>query len=373
MKNILCLLLLGLLFWQSGLLGAEESDYKPIDISLFRDSIHHWQMKDGRGREDERYEPEQIVEIADNLLAFQNDDGGWAPNLDWLLKLSYDEVFAIRGRALKRSSFDNRNTYPQIDYLAKVYQVTGRERYRLAAAKGLDYILAEQRPSGGWRGKDVDAITYNDDVMVGIMNLLLMIQNDEPQYKWLDKTKRKQLEESLKRAMDVTLKCQIVVDGKKTAWCQQHDHGSLKPVKARAYELPSITALESVGVVRFLMKLKQPSPEVIEAIEGAVAWFEKSRIDGLRVKTIKIKPNRFEQYTAKIDRVVVPDENAPPLWARFYEVETNRPFFCNRDGIKVYQLSEVKLERRAGYAWYGGWPEKILKVEYPRWKKRIGL
>lgn len=29
---------------------------------------------------------------------------------------------------------------------------------------------------------------------------------------------------------------------------------------------------------------------------------------------------------------MVPCEDCPTLWARFYELETNRPFFCDRDG-----------------------------------------
>ena len=68
---------------------------------------------------------------------------------------------------------------------------------------------------------------------------------------------------------------------------------------------------------------------------------------------------------------VVRDPEASPVWARFYEVDTNRPFFCNRDGIKVYTLAEVTLERRTGYSWYGDAPAKLLESDYPKWRKRI--
>lgn len=351
--------------------AAKERTYEPIDLSPFSDSIHHWRMKDGRGRDDERYRPDQIVHIAENILAFQNQDGGWPANLDWLAKLTVEEVYGVRGSSLRHSTFDNRNTYPQIDYLARVFSVTGLERYKQAAERGLDYIVREQRQTGGWRGRDVDAITYNDDVMIGIMNLLLAIQEKAPHFRWLDRERRAGLRQALDRATEVTLRCQIRVGAEKTAWCQQHDHETFEPVKARTYELPSITANESVGVVRFLMRLPSPTKEVRDAIDSAVAWLEAAKIEGIRVKTISIEPIRFEGFTAKTDRVVIPDDQAPLVWARFYEVETNRPFFCNRDGTKVYRLSDVHLERRAGYAWYGGWPAELLADEYPAWKKRV--
>lgn len=350
---------------------AMKKTYEPIDLSLFRDSIHHWQMKDGRDRNDKRYREDQIIQIAENLLKYQNADGGWPTNLDWLAQIEVSEIKKIRKNSLGRSSFDNRNTYPQIEYLSRVYQVTGLERYRDSAKKGLEYLLNEQRPTGGWRGKDVDAITFNDDVMVGIMNLLLNIQNEKPEFDWIDSELRKRVQESLRKAIDVTLKCQIVVNGKKTAWCQQHDHVTFEPVRARTYELPSITPQESTGVVLFLMKIPNPSPEIISSIEAAVEWMKSARIQGLRVQTISIDPVRFKGHTAKIDRVEVKDPNAPPIWARFYEIETNRPFFCNRDGVKVYRLAEVKLERRSGYGWYGYWPQKVIQFAYPEWKKRI--
>ncbi len=350
---------------------AMQRVYQPIDLSLFHDSIKHWQMKDGRDRNDERYRPDQVVHIAENLLKFQNEDGGWPANLDWLAMIDVAEIHKLRNNTLGESTFDNRNVYPQIEYLARVYHVTNLPRYQQAATRGLRYILQEQRATGGWRGRDVDAITFNDDVMVGIMRLLLSIREDAPQFGWLDPELRSRLSQALDQAIDVTLKCQIQVDGKKTAWCQQHDHLTLKPVRARTYELPSITALESTGVVRFLMEVPNPSNDVIAAINSAIVWFEASKIEGLRIDTIPITPVRFETFTAKFDRREVDDRLAPPIWARFYEIETNRPFFCNRDGIKVYHLSEVKLERRAGYAWYGDWPVELLAEHYPTWKSRI--
>ncbi len=87
---------------------------------------------------------------------------------------------------------------------------------------------------------------------------------------------------------------------------------------------------------------------------------------------MKISPVRFESHTAQWDVEVVKDPNAPPQWARFYEIESNRPFFANRDGRKVDSLAEVALERRSGYAWYGRWPEHLLESAYFQWMARLG-
>ena len=78
------------------------------------------------------------------------------------------------------------------------------------------------------------------------------------------------------------LKCQVVVDGRPTVWCAQHDEVTFEPRPARAYELVSLSGLESVGIVEYLMKIDDPSPEVKRAIEGAVAWFSDSKIEGGR-------------------------------------------------------------------------------------------
>jgi PelA/Pel-15E family pectate lyase len=86
---------------------------------------------------------------------------------------------------------------------------------------------------------------------------------------------------------------------------------------------------------------------------------------------VKLDPTAFKAHVATSDRVVVFDPNAPPIWTRFYEIGTNQPFFCNRDGIKVYSLAEVTLERRTGYGWYSGSPNRLLDNDYPAWKERL--
>jgi len=42
---------------------------------------------------------------------------------------------------------------------------------------------------------------------------------------------------------------------------------------------------------------------------------------------------------------MVPCTDCPPLWARFYTLEDNRPFFSDRDGVKKFDISEIGHER----------------------------
>lgn len=339
----------------------------PISLAGFDDGIRHWQKKFGRDHDVPMHAPEDPWTIADSLVAWQNTDGGWPKDVDWRVDLTKDEMNALMGvTGPRRSTFDNRNTVPQIAYLAEAFVQTGAQRYADAARKGLDYVFREQRPTGGWRGDDVDAITFNDDTMVNIMGLLRAVTSEDERFAWLDDEVRTHATSALDRAIACTLRCQIVTKGVKTAWGQQHDHESFLPVKARSYELPAITAQESVGVVRFLMGLDEPTPEIGRAIDNAVAWLRAAALHDIRLERPAIEPVRFENHSTDHDVVVVAAPGGPPLWARYYDIVTGQPFFCNRDGVVVQTLAEVKLERRTGYAWYGDWPAELLTENAPR-------
>jgi PelA/Pel-15E family pectate lyase len=136
---------------------------------------------------------------------------------------------------------------------------------------------------------------------------------------------------------------------------------------ARSYELPSLSGCESVPVVQFLMGIEAPPPAVVEAIEGAAAWFEEAKLTGIRKEWVE--DPALERGG---DKVIVEDPDAPPIWARFYEIGTNKPIYCSRDGIPRESLMDISYERRTGYTWLGFWPRDLLEMDYPAWKKRVG-
>jgi PelA/Pel-15E family pectate lyase len=120
-----------------------------------------------------------------------------------------------------------------------------------------------------------------------------------------------------------------------------------------------------VEIVRLLMSLDHPSPQVVEAVDAAVAWFEQAKLTGIR------QEERDDPASPKgRNKVVVKDPAAPPMWARFYEIATNRPIFSDRDGVPKHNLAEIGYERRNGYAWLGYWPQRLLANEYPAWRQK---
>lgn len=201
--------------------------------------------------------------------------------------------------------------------------------------------------------------------MVNTMEFLRHVFSDRKEFAALQLSSavKAQARKAFDKGIECILATQIVVDGKPTVWCAQHDEKTLAPAKARAYELESFSGAESVGITRLLMSLENPSREIIASVNGAIAWFEGHKIEGIKLE-------RALDQEGKKNVVVVADPNAPPLWARFYDLETGKPFFCDRDGIKRNALADIGTERRNGYSWYTDAPAAILK-SYPEWKKRV--
>lgn len=339
-------------------------------VEGFRDGIHHWNLLH-KNRAYVRYEESDYEKIADNLIAYQNEDGGWMKNIDWLAVLPADSVKAALTDRYRMSTLDNRNTFPQIEYLADVYVQTQKDKYKEAALKGLLYVLDTQKPNGGWRGWDVDAITFNDEVTTGALELLQRITFHDGSFAWLGAEEFCRIENAYRRGIDMILKCQVVQQGVKTVWGQQHDNVTLEPVGARTFELPGLTACESCPIIGLLMNIPDPSPEICEAVECAVAWLKKVAIHGIRVERVPLEESRQYNHEYPYDNVVVEDPDARLIWARFYETEDNTPFMCRRDGRKVWKLADVNGERRTGYDWYGYWPEAVLN-RYPQWLQSCG-
>ncbi|MBI5092554.1 MAG: pectate lyase [Candidatus Hydrogenedentes bacterium] len=355
--------------------AAKTKEWKAIDIRPFQSAIHHAVMKfRGQKAPYEQYPPEKIIHIGENILAYQNSGGGWPKNIDWTRVFSPEELTPLphggAGKPAGDSTFDNDNTWTQIGYLAQVYEQSHLQRYADSALKGIDYILAEQRPSGGWRGSDVDAITFNDGVMAGVLRTIKAAGGDTQLYSFVDDTRRARAKAAYEKGIRCTLDCQIKVNGRLTAWCEQHDHGDLKPIWARTFEPPSITPDESVDVVRVLMTIDNPLPEVVRAVQAAVAWFDKVKIPGIRIEKVPAEPVEFQFHYSDYELVEVKDPNAPPIWARYYDLDTEKPIFCNRERKITSTFAELNRERRTGTAWYGYWPAKLLTKEYPRWQKR---
>ena len=317
-----------------------------------------WQQLESKP--DDWYRSPDGKRVAANVLSWQDASGGWplmmTINEPWAGDESAVGPWGRRGALIKA-------TVNELRLLARGYRVTQDERYKKAVDAGLDFILRAQYPTGGWPHSyptftnDYDRYaTLNDDEMPDLMRLLREAAHAKD-FAWLTNKQRQTSQAAFDRGVGFILKTQIVVNGKSTAWAQQYDEVTLEPRAARKFEPIAISGSESASVLLLLMSIEKPSEEVAAAIRDGVAWYESAKIKGIRIE-------RTDN-----DRIVHGDPNAPAIWARFYEIPTQRPIFAGRDGVVKYRMSEIEQERRGGYAWYGSWGDAVL-AEYQKWLVR---
>jgi PelA/Pel-15E family pectate lyase len=324
--------------------------------------------------------------IADNIVSFQTPAGGWSKNLDLPQHpRAPGEAFAPNNdsRHLERAdfdapdsthwdyvgTFDNGATITEMRFLAKVVAAPGTDSsaaYREAFLHGLDYIFAAQYPNGGWpqvwplQGGYHDAITYNDNAMLNVLALLRDVSETNREFAFVPEKYRRRAASRLKRGIACVLATQIVVDGRRTVWGQQLDVLTLKPASARNYEMPSQASSESADLMVFLMEQPDPSPEMFAGINAAATWFKQTRIYNL-----------IYTDASETGRHLVSAPGNGPIWARYYEIGTDRPVFGDRDKSIHDDVNEISKERRNGYSWYAQTPERAL-AQYAGWEKRFG-
>ena len=316
---------------------------------------------------------------SESILIWQRSNGGWGKAVPDLSQYDREQTSTEKATAASTknstdTTIDNGHVTTELRYLLADYKSTNNPNYLVAAEKAIDYLFLAQYANGGWPQYYPDKslyrhqITYNDDAIVKVMNVMWDISKSKNNLELVNPSYKSKAVTAFNKGIDIMLKTQITSPaGKKTAWCAQHDEVTLLPALARAYELPSISGSESVGITRTLMMVENPSAEVKQAIKDAVDWFNTAKIVGYTTQKVTLagSPDGF-------DVVVVPSAGNI-MWARFYDLTTGLPFFCGRDGIKKDTLAEIEIERRSGYSWYGNWPAGLISTEYTAWKTKNGL
>lgn len=317
-----------------------------------------------------------VDSVAERMLVYQREVGGW-PKMVGNVKVKYDHAMSVAEIAATRddagrndATIDNHATTREIRYLVEAFAKTQNPTYRAAAEKGIRYLLLMQYPNGGFpqyypdRSNYRHQITYNDDAMIEALQVLREVSRRSPGFEVVDAQLVAPATAAVAKGIDCILKTQYVQNGTLTAWCAQYDEQTLLPAKARAFELATLSGDETVDIVRFLMDTENPSPAIKKAVEAAVTWLEKVKLTGYTVQ---------DQPDAKLpkgyDRVIVPEAGAV-IWARFYDLHTNRPVYVGRDSQPHAALADIEYERRTGYAYAGTWPQKLLTREYPRWHQK---
>jgi len=382
-KFLIIMLCVVTAFTVSSQQNVKPVTYPAISMEPFGDGTRHWYMIFDKNNivnavpNQPKYTENEITNIADNMLVYQRNNGGWPKNYDMQAILTPEQIKKLTDtRNELHTTFDNSTTYTHIEYLAKVYSITHIAKYKIACEKGIEFCLAAQYSNGGWpqyfpiEPKNYSRrITYNDGAYLGVLKMLEKIVKKNSDFSFISPKLQKRILIAYQKGLECILKTQIVDNGRLTVWCQQHDEITLQPAWARAFEPPSICNGESSDIVLYLMSIENPDARIIKSVQSAVKWFQESKIYNTRVETIKGTTVPSTYRTITNDKVVVIDSSAKPIWTRYYELGTDKPLFCDRNSKYLYSLAEVSRERRTGYGWYTYSPQNVLN-RYAAWQKK---
>ncbi|MDQ0781108.1 pectate lyase [Chryseobacterium sp. W4I1] len=196
--------------------------------------------------------------------------------------------------------------------------------------------------------------------MINALTVLYNVAEGKNDFDVVDSKLKEKSKTAVQKGIECILKTQVLQKGMPTIWADQYNEITLQPDKARAFEPISLATAESVVIVRFLMQ--QPvTPEIEKSIKSAVNWFKQNKIEGYSYNVSKVN--------GKAVRTLAEDKNSV-IWARFYDINTNKPLFGDRDGSVKYDYNEVSEERRNGYSWFGDFADKLINKEFPKWVQK---
>jgi PelA/Pel-15E family pectate lyase len=317
--------------------------------------------------------------IADIIVSFQTPAGGWSKNIDLSQHARRPgESFAPNNLSAHPApgdfdtphdlawnyvgTLDNDATTAELQFLARVIVAApaSGNAYRAAFLRGMEYLFAAQYPNGGWpqiwplQGGYHDAITFNDGAVIQVLELLQDVGTGKDSFAFVPEGVRAKARASVAKGIECMLAAQIVVKGQRTVWAQQHDTLNLQPVAARNYEPAAQCASESAALIAFLMRLPSPTEAEVTAVYAAADWLQKTAIQG-------------KSFVRVGDgRTLVAAPGAAQIWARFYEIGSDRPVFGDRDKTIHDDVNEISLERRNGYSWYNAGPQASLDL-FAKW------
>lgn len=361
-------------------LAAERAPGKPVPPPPPEQGKGESSMPLDRGAN--WYASAEAIAVADNIVSFQTPAGGWGKNQDrhgpprvpgqsFITADLKAGIYAMQDGADGWSfvgTIDNDATITELRFLARVQAALpapAGKAYRAAFLRGLDYLLAAELPGGGWpqvwplQGGYHDAFTINDNAAVHVIELMRQVGEGGASFAFVPADHRARATAAAGRGLDILLRAQVAVNGKPAIWAQQYDPLSLEPVAARNFEPVALSTGESVAVLQYLMSLPEPSPRIRTAIADAMAWFEANALRD--VEWTREDPVQGRRLVAKL--------GAGPLWARFYDPQTSKPVYGDRDRSIHDDVNEISIERRNGYAWFNNGGTGLASA-FATWKAR---
>ncbi|MCI3938959.1 pectate lyase [Chryseobacterium aahli] len=313
--------------------------------------------------------------LAEKMMMYQLPNGGWGKhnsdkkNVDYTVKIDSKLLKIIKANDNDLATIDNNATSKEINGLIKAYSTTKNPAYLKSAEKGIEYLLSMQYENGGFPqyfpNKSIyrKQVTYNDNAMINVMTILYNISEGKEGFDVVNSQLKDKSKVALQKGIACILKTQVLQNGKLSIWADQYNEITLVPEKARAFEPMSLATGESVNIVKFLM-MQPVTPEIEKSIRSAIQWFKESKIDGYTYNVSRESEKAIRTLSKK---------EGSAVWARFYDIPTNKPVFGDRDGSVKFNYEDVSEERRMGYSWYNEAGTKLIENEFPKWLKRNKL
>lgn len=309
---------------------------------------------------------DMAIETADHVLLYQLADGGWPKDIYYPAHLSEAELQRIpEAKKSMNSCLKGKSTLAEIHFLSNMFQSSARKKYKKAVEDGISFLLHAQFDNGGWPPQIGDVqpiISFADNSFIDIMNLMWRISEGRIPYDFVSPNLKKQCRESFEAGIDFILRTQCVQNGKPTVWCTIYDAKSLLPIAGDGQDLLALNSQVSDDLATLLMGLSQPSETIIQSIEGAISWYKDNKISGF-------KRENYVNKQGKRDFRYIEDRHAPDMWALYYDVETNKPLFCESDGEQKGTLDELTYDGRKSLSWYNNDGGKLFR-NYEKWKNR---
>ncbi|MDF1823495.1 MAG: pectate lyase [Verrucomicrobiales bacterium] len=298
-------------------------------------------------------------DAAESLAVCQLSSGGWEKDFDFdpdfvearHTRRNLEGGDASPGKRRHMSTLDDFKTTSALWLLLEYVHAAGADsspEVTRALTFGVESLLAAQFPNGGWpqgfegpadpslpvlkasfpdewprkwpQVKYTGYATLNDGNLGHVMDFLLRAHELTGESRYL---------EAALRLGDFLLLAQF--EGEQSAWAQQYDE-SMHPVWARKFEPPAISSSESLSAAETLVSLWKATGEARfrESVLKGLSWLEKSQLsDG--------------------------------QWARFYELKTNRPLYCEAD---TYELTydDSNLPTHYGFKIQSSIERKIVRL-----------
>lgn len=242
------------------------------------------------------YDMNTAMVLADRLLTWQTEAGGWDAGLDrkpdpkdeskvivdraWDGKERRSELTGLRNE--EAGTLAQGATVNEMLLIAEVYRKTGDRRYKESLLKAVDFLLEMQYSNGGWpeayplNGSASDEISFEDGLAIRAMTVLSMVLHAEAPFPagLLDEERKNRVEQALGAGLSFIIEAQLRDGERLTGWAEKYHPETLKPVKGEE-GAGQVNLMESVLIVQYLMTLKQPSDEVKHSIQTAVNFFKE--------------------------------------------------------------------------------------------------